>query len=305
MHLKVLIVAGVFSILCIQKAQAQADTNLLDLIDNTKPVTNYTNAIFKTTRIINSQSLETDGKGVLDMKIDHRFGALNTGGYNLWGLDAATNRLGLDYGITNQLTVGLGRSSYEKTYDGFVKYKFLRQSTGAKVMPISAVAVFDCALKTVHFQNPDRKNYFTSRLYYTWQLLIGRKFSEGLSLQIMPTLVHRNLVETPGLPNDVYAIGFGGRQKLTSRVAINAEYYYVLPGQLASTYHNSLSAGIDIETGGHVFSLHFTNSTSMVENGFVTETTGTWGMGDIHFGFNISRVFQLDQKQEKPVPPVK
>jgi hypothetical protein len=270
---------------------AQED-DLLSLLGE-EDVTNFTTAAFKTNRVINLHSIESTAGGVLDVKISHRFGFLNGGLYELFGLDGATIRIGGDYGLTNNITVGFGRSSYEKTLDGFAKWRFLRQSTGKKNMPLSAAIFASTAIKTIKWQNPDRENYFSSRMYYTYQLILGRKFSKAFSLQLSPTLVHRNLVGTSDEANDVYALGTAARIKLTNRMALNAEYIYVLPDQLAPGYRNSLSIGLDIETGGHVFQLHFTNSTSMIEKGFITETVGDWANGDIHFGFNVSRVFTV------------
>lgn len=274
------------------------EEDLLSLIEEPE-TTNYTYATFKANRVINLHSVENTAGGVLDFKISHRFGFLNGGFYDLFGLDQASIRIGADYGLTNNLMVGFGRSSYEKTYDGFIKYKFLRQSTGARRMPITAALMASTAIKTVPFSEPDRENYFSSRMYYTFQAIIGRKFSEGFSLQISPTMVHRNLVKTWDESNDVYALGVGGRIKLTKRMSINGEYIYVMPGQLAPDYRNSLSVGLDIETGGHVFQLHFTNSTSMIEKGFVTESVGNWLDGGVHFGFNVSRVFTIVDKNKK------
>jgi hypothetical protein len=129
-------------------------------------------------------------------------------------------------------------------------------------------------------------------------VIIGRKFSNGFSFQVSPSLVHRNLVATHEESNNVYALGFAGRVKLNKRLSINAEYIYVFPDQLAEEYRNSLSIGFDIETGGHVFQLHFTNSTSMIEKGFIAETVGNWADGGVHFGFNISRVFNVRKPKE-------
>lgn len=279
-----------------------AQDDLLDLLgedENTEPEIEYVNASFKTTRVINSHSLENPSGGVLDIKISHRFGFLNGGLYELFGLDQATIRIGGDYGITDALMIGLGRSSFEKTYDGFIKWKLIRQSKGKRQIPVTLALMSAVAVKTLEWRNPDRENYFSSRLYFTHQMILGRKFSESTSLQLMPTLVHRNLVETVGEKNDVLALGIAGRQKLSKRVALNFEYYYVLPDQILEKYTNSLSLGFDIETGGHVFQLHFTNSTSMIEKGFVTETVGKWLDGDIHFGFNVSRVFTVKRKKRK------
>ncbi len=255
--------------------------------------TEYTTATFKTTRLIDGHSTENVGRHVLDVRISHRFGALNSGAYNLFGLDNASMKMDFDYGITKRLMVGVGRNSFQKTYDAFFKYKILRQSTGHKKMPITLSYVPTIALKTLKWDNPNQKNYFSSRLFYTHQLIIGRKFSEGTSLQIMPTFIHRNIANLVSDPNDIWAIGIGGRQKLTKRISINGEYYYQIPGYKLPNTTNCLSLGFDIETGGHVFQLHFTNSTGMSERNFISETTGKWGKGDVLFGFNISRVFNI------------
>ncbi|MCB0560903.1 MAG: hypothetical protein KDD09_18230 [Phaeodactylibacter sp.] len=272
--------------------KAQED-GLLALLGEEEETIDYTTASFKTNRVVNLHSLESTAGGVLDVKISHRFGTLNGGTYELFGLDNASIRIGADFGISDRITIGLGRSSFQKTYDGFVKYKFLRQSTGKRNMPITAALLASTAVQTLKWQNPDRENYFSSRLYYTYQFILGRKFSEGLTLQLSPTVVHRNLVETSAESNDVLALGAAGRIKLSKRITLNAEYIYVLPDQLAPGFRNSFSLGFDIETGGHVFQLHFTNSTSMIEKGFVTETNENWLDGGIHFGFNISRVFTV------------
>ena len=283
------------------EAEKEDEGSLLDMLGPEEEVTNYASASFKTTRVINGQSIENAGHGVLDFKISHRFGMLNMGIDEFFGLDVATIRLGLDYGITDRLMIGVGRSSYQKMLDGFIKYKVLRQSSGARNMPITLSAVASSTLRTGEFPDPERTNYFSSRLTYTYQLLLGRKFSESFSLQLMPTVVHRNLVQTKAQENDVFVLGGAGRQKLTKRLAMTVEYYYVLPDQILDQYHNSLSIGFDIETGGHVFQLHFTNSTSMIDKGYITETTGDWSDGDIHFGFNISRVFQIHEPKKPPV----
>lgn len=280
--------------------QAQEEDSLLDLLGPEEPQTTYATASFKTTRIINSHSLENTAKGVLDVKISHRFGFLNTGYYEIFGLDQATIRLGLDYGLTDWLMIGAGRSSYEKTYDGFVKARILRQSKGAKKMPITLAVLSTMSINTLKWQDPDRLNYSTHRYNYAFQIMMGRKFSEGFTLQLMPSMVHRNLVKTVDDVHDVYAMGIGARQKINKRLSVNVDYYYVLPNQLPETIKNSLSVGFDIETGGHVFQLHFTNSTGMIEKAFITESTGDWLDGGVHFGFNVSRVFTVNRGKKKP-----
>ena len=280
----------VFSLFHLFRVSAQED--LLSLLEEEETI-NYTSAIFKTSRIINSHSIENTPRGILDVKISHRFGFVNNGIYDLFGLDGATIRIGGDFGITDNLSLGFGRSSLEKMYDVYAKMRILRQSNGKRIMPVSLSYLATASINTLRFEDPDASNLFQSRLYYGHQILIARKFSEGFSLQLMPTLVHRNLVQTHAESHDVFSIGIGGRQKISKRVSINLEYFYNLPDQLAQQYRNSLSIGFDIETGGHVFQLHFTNSTSMVYKGFITETVGDWTDGGIHFGFNLSRVFSL------------
>ncbi|SMC00551.1 hypothetical protein SAMN00120144_1305 [Hymenobacter roseosalivarius DSM 11622] len=254
---------------------------------------------FKGSRIINLQSVEQVQPGTLEFLISHRFGTLDSGAYQLWGLDQSTIRIGLQYGITRFLAVGVGRSSFQKAYDGFAKASLLRQSTGgAGSAPVSVSYFSSVAVNTLKFEDPTRRNYFSSRLVYVNQLLVARKFNERLSLQIAPTVVHRNLVATEQDANIVYAVGVGGRLKLTKRTSLNAEYIYRVPPrypQAASyaMFYNSLSVGFDIETGGHVFQFHLSNSLSMIEKGFVTETTDSWANGGIHLGFNISRDFNF------------
>jgi hypothetical protein len=282
-----------------------AQDDLLSLLGEEK-TTNYATASFKTNRVINGHSIENTAAGVLDFKISHRFTQLRQGIYDIFGLDGASIRFGFDYGITDRLMIGVGRSSKEKIIDGFAKYKILRQSSGVKNIPLTLSYLIDSQIKTVAFSDATRDNKFSSRLYYTHQLLIGRKFSDRLSLQLMPTLVHRNLTSTPEDKNDVMALGVAGRIKLTKRVALNAEYYYVPEGQIATAYVNSLSVGFDIETGGHVFQLHFTNAPDMTYKGFITETQEDWVfkgsdgrmLSGLRFGFNISRVFTIKKPKK-------
>ena len=275
-----------------QKPQKDTASSLLSLIESDDEI-NYTKYSFKTNRIINLHSLENTAAGVMDFKISHRFSTIDEGIYNLFGIDQATIRIGFDFGLTDQLSVGVNRNSVKKAFDGFVKYKFLRQSTGKRNMPISAALILGTAVETQKPDDPTKENYFSSRLFYTSQLLIGSKLNDYITLELAPSYVHRNLVKTTDEKNDVYAVGIGGRFRLTRRMTFNAEYVYVLPNQLAPNFKNSLSVGLDIETGGHVFQLHFTNSTSMSEYGFITQTENNWGKNAVRFGFNVSRVFTL------------
>lgn len=283
-------------------SMAQDMDSLLN--DMTAEKTTYATATFKATRIINGHSVEQMKAGQLDVRIHHRFGTLNKGPETFFGLDEATTFVGLDYGITDKLMVGYGRTAYMQTYNGFLKYHLLSQSSGERRMPITFVLLSGMDIWAAPYANADQKNYFTSRLSYVFQGLIARKFSESFSLQLTPTLIHKNLVEYTVDPNDIYSMGIGGRIKLSKRVSFNAEYYYTLPssvvGDPSSTkFDDSLSLGFDIETGGHVFQLFFTNSNLTYERGFITQTEGKWGKGDIRFGFNISRVFTLADHSKK------
>jgi hypothetical protein len=262
-----------------------------------KPKREYINYTFQSSRIINGHSIEIIPKGMMDFRIAHRFGTLNGGFYELFGLDNASMRMSFDFGLAPNLMVGVGRSTYQKQYDAFVKYRFLRQSKGERTMPISAAIASSIMLTTLKWQDPTRENLFSSRLQYAYQLIIARKFSEGTAIQLMPTLVHYNLVTKATDPNDIIALGIGGRQRITQMVSVNAEYYYLFPGSKFEGTTNSFSIGFDIETGGHVFQLHFSNSRGMTERTFISETAGSWGKGNILFGFNISRMFNLQRKK--------
>jgi hypothetical protein len=280
-----------------------AQDDLMNIVNQSTPQEiTYTTATFKSTRIMNGHSIERMPSGQLDVRISHRFGTLNSGGYNFFGLDISNIHLSLEYGIFNWLMIGVGRSEYEKTYDGFAKFSILRQSSGTKEMPVSVSAVTSIALKTLKFPDQTRTNYFTSRLAYVAQILVARKINEELSVQLTPSYLHRNLVATELDPNDILALGAGARLKLTKRISLNGEYYYIANPKtyMSQQIYNPLSVGFDIETGGHVFQLFFTNSLGMTEKQFIGATTGQWKKGDIHFGFNISRVFTL-KKHQKPV----
>lgn len=271
--------------------------DLMDLLNaNVEEPVSFVSATFKSTRIMNGHSIERMPDGQLDFRISHRFGRVNSGPYEFFGLDQANIHFSLEYGLFDWLMLGVGRGTYEKTYDGFAKVSLLRQSTGARTMPVSLSLFSSVAVTSVKWPDPERDNYFSSRLSYTHQVMIGRKFNQRFSAQLTPTVVHRNLVATELDPNDLWAVGAGGRIKLTNRVSLNAEYYYLVRpvhDYMSQRVYNPLSVGFDIETGGHVFQLIFTNSLAMIEKGFIGETTGDWLKGDIHFGFNISRVFTL------------
>ncbi len=286
-------------ILCISvfsavKSQEVDLDKLLDERDSSKKkASELVIGTFKTTRVVNGASIENTQKGILDLRISHRFGRLNQGSYDLFGLDNATMRMGVDYGVSDRLMIGIGRSTFQKQYDGFFKYRILRQSEGKVVMPVSLSWLSSAALKTLTEEDPQPgvKHNSSDKWSFAHQVIIARKFSERFSLQLMPSMVHYNIVPVSDMKNDFFSVGMGGRLKITQKLSLNAEFYpqiNQLPGS-----QNSLSVGVDIETGGHVFQLHFTNSTGIIEQAFLAGTDGTWDNGDIHFGFNISRVFTV------------
>ena len=210
-----------------------AQEDLMDLLnENTPPETNYTSATFKSTRVMNGHSIERMPPGQLDFRISHRFGRVNSGLYEFFGLDQANIHFSLEYGILKWLMVGAGRGTYEKTYDGFAKFTILRQSSGASEMPVSVSFLSTIAASSLKWSDPARTNYFSSRLSYVEQLLVARKFNPSFSFQLAPSFVHRNLTKTEMDPNDLYALGAGGRMKLTKRISVNAEYYYMFNPKL-------------------------------------------------------------------------
>jgi hypothetical protein len=310
---KIIALISVAWILVAQIAYAQDD--LLALVNKNEPAKKqFINNAFKSSRVINGHSMEFIGKGIMDFRILHRFGEINTGVNNLYGLDQANMRIGFDYGLTKDLTVGFGRSNVNKEWDGFIKYRPIQQSTGGKgSSPVSLILVTGMTLSTTPWADPLRKNFFTSRMNYYNQIIIGRKFSERFSLQLSPTHVHLNLVPYNIYSNDIFAMGIGSRLKITKRTAFVVDYHYIIKpdmfnfeddeegssgGKSAQFINmiNPLSIGFDIETGGHVFQLHFSNSTGMNEKAFITNTTKSWGKGEIRFGFNLSRVFAVGRK---------
>lgn len=296
------------SIICCAKAISQ-DVNLDSLVDiqikaKNQNKTQHTEATFKTSRLIDGHTVETTQAGVFDFKISHRFGKLNEGFYNMFGFDVASMRIGADYGFTNRFTVGGGRSTFEKQYDGFLKYRLLWQSEGKKNMPVSLTlltsVMFETDTNAIKSEKKiSLKPRTTDKLSYAYQILIARKFNQNFSLQVVPTLIHENIVDSLFNPNDLFAIGAGARLKLTQRSSINFEYYYQLPGNKLPGTYNTFSIGYEIETGGHVFQLHLSNSTGMTERTFIAENKGRWSKGDIHFGFNISRVFTIKKSKEQ------
>ncbi|MDQ2656820.1 MAG: DUF5777 family beta-barrel protein [Bacteroidota bacterium] len=289
-----------FAFLILTAGSAVAQEDLLKELENSQPPsTDYALATFKGTRLVNGHSIETKSRGDLEFIFAHRFGRINEGIYEFFGLDEAYVRLGLDYGFTDNLSASIGRNSVDKTVDAYLKYKLLRQRRGATSFPVTMTALAGTAYKASP-RKDEVPEGFTSidRLAYVGQLLIARKFSPRLSLQLSPTIIHKNAVDQRIEDNTQLSIGAGGRFKLTKSVALTGEYYHRLNVPDANPYFNTFGLGVDIETGGHVFQLVFTNTTGLTERAFITETEGDFGNGDIHFGFNITRTFHLKRKKQ-------
>lgn len=274
----------VISFFCIPFLHAQ---DLMSMLDDKASLNQPINSVFKDSRVVNAQSTKQSSKGEFKFLVQHRFGTLNSGFYNLWGLDNSMVRMGLDYGISDRLMLSIGRSSATKQYDASIKAKIVQQTN-----QFPLIISFYSAAFIKHPSKSDMKedDYdFLNQMSFANQLIIARKFSSNLSLILLPTHIHKNRVEF-GQPSDPLFLGFGGRYKITKKVSVNGEYFYPLT-EMTENYNKLLSLGFDVETGGHVFSLHLSNSRGMTEHTFLSETNGDWLNGDIYFGFNISRVF--------------
>lgn len=254
----------------------------------------YSSATFRGTRVINGHSVEMLRQGEMEMIINHRFGRFNEGFNELFGLDQANVRIGLDYGIKDWVSIGTGRSSLGKEFDGFVKLRLLRQRLkGQGGMPFSLAFFSSTAYNSAKVTDQTRPLAWQNRLAFTSQFYLARKFSDRLSVQLMPSYVHYNLVTTGDQDNDLVALGAAFRYKVSKNFAVTGEYFQNISGKVISGATNPLSIGVDINTGSHVFQLHLTNSTAMIEKQFIGETSGNWLDGDIHLGFNMVRTFKL------------
>ncbi len=264
-----------------------AQDDLLDLIDdgfeNTYPV----NATFKAKRIVNSQSIEMPKPRILDFMILHRFGSMSNGAYDLFGMDEAVIRFDLKYGLSDRISFGIGRSSLNKTFDIFTKVKIMSQKTGYRSFPITLVFFSKMEIETII-----KDMSMNDRITYDFQFLLAKKFNRSLSLQLMPTLIHRNLVETNSDSHDLISIGVGGRMKMTKRTSINFDTFFPV-GQRSEAYRQGWGIGYDIETGGHVFQLMLTNARGSFESEYIENASGTLKDLDLYLGFNIARVFYL------------
>lgn len=285
-------------ILCLSFVKLYAqEVSLLDSMMQSNRQSQKISGAFKSTRVINAHSIEMLGKKNLDVRILHRFGMINQGIKQFFGLDLASMRMGADYGITDYITVGLGRSTFRKELDAFVKIRLLQQATGYKPIPVSVIVVSGATLWTEKSFDSIQPTIGERTSYYL-QFVIGRKITSSLSLQASPIVLYSSRADNVGNTNTVVALGGGGRIKFSKRMAFTFDYHHVL-GPKTPGFRSPLSAGIDIETGGHVFQLHFSNAVGMNERAYIAQTTNEFFKGDIRFGFNLSRLFFIGKKSKR------
>ncbi|GGB85038.1 hypothetical protein GCM10007424_26350 [Flavobacterium suaedae] len=266
---------------------ASAQDDLLAELDSVQVDTNSdVSAVFKGLQIVTLQTTKMPAKKEFYFVVSHRFGTVKDGISEFFGLDMATTKLGGVYGITDWLSVSASRHTLLKVYEGGLKYRLARQNDN---FPFEIVGYNTIDINTFLEEENYPKLEFTDRLSYITQVLISRKLSEKISLELVPSFIHKNLYEPTIENDDQFSVGAGGRVKLTKRLSLNLEYVYNV--DKPDFYKNPLSIGVDIETGGHIFQLLFTNSQAMTEAGYLTQAAGDWGDGDFFFGFNLYRVF--------------
>jgi hypothetical protein len=264
--------------------------DLLASIDKTDS-TALVDAAFKGLKIVNFESTKLVNENEFYFIVSHRFGSIKNGLDDFFGLDFANTRLHFIYGFTDGFNMSIARSSFNKTYDISGKYRFAQQNES---FPVTLVGYSQIAFNTL-LDEPvlQREVTLGDRVSFTQQLLISRKLNENISIQIMPTYFYEGYVDYAPQDNSQFALGFGGRVKLSNRFSLNLDYGWHLNRADGSPFVNPLSIGVDIETGGHVFQLHFTNAQPTFESGFLGNGVGDWGDGNIYFGFNLSRVFNF------------
>ncbi|WP_282136159.1 DUF5777 family beta-barrel protein [Seonamhaeicola maritimus] len=266
-----------------------SQNDLLAEIDTDSTGAQYESATFKGLKIVNFESTKLVSKKELSLIVSHRFGSLEDGIDTFFGLDDAVTRINFVFGVTDGLNIGISRSSFMKIYESSIKYRLTRQEKNG--FPFTIVGYNSILINTAL----DKVNYplleFKHRVGYTTQILIARKVNSNLSFELAPTLFHDNFVVIDEQDNTQYALGIGGRYKLSKRWSLNTDYGWHLNRADNSPFKNPFSIGVDLETGGHVFQMHFTNAQGMNTNSFLGQTSGNWSDGNIYFGFNLSRRF--------------
>jgi hypothetical protein len=267
---------------------ASAQDDLLNELEQDSKTQKFEQPAFKAMKIGNLQSTKIAAKGDLYLYVSHRFGSLEDGLSTFFGFDNANTKIQLVYGLFDGVQVGVSRESVRKTYAMSAKAKIKSQSDDFPVnLAVYGTANINSELRKERF--PFLK--FGDRLSYASQLLISRRITNSLSLELAPTFVRQNLVLEPFQDHNQIALGAGGRLKLSKRMSLNLDYVYNFNRHEDSIYKNPLTVGVDIETGGHIFQLLFSNAQSTNEPGFISNAEGDWTKGDVFFGFNIVRVF--------------
>ena len=246
-------------------------------------------AAFKGMQVCTMQSTKLAAKGEWYFLVSHRFGDLTDGLQNFFGLDNALTKIGGLYGITEWLTLGVSRHTLNKNYELSAKYKFANQEINGFPVTIVGYNTMDINSDLNKEEFPDLKS--SNRFSFSTQLPISRKFSNSFSLELNPIYIHKNLYEPLFEEKDNFLMAFGGRYKLSKRISFNLEYAARLNARETNYYHNPATIGLDIETGGHVFQLVFSNSQAMNDVSYFTNATGISEGKGVYFGFNMYRVF--------------
>lgn len=261
-------------------------------------------AAFKSDRLILSQTTTMVKKYNLDFKVAHRFGdigGVDGGSKTFMGLDNSSDiYIDFDYGISDRLNIGFGRSKYEQLLDLQLKYALIQQTSNDHI-PFSVSLLAKTGF-TPYKVVTDVFDDYGNRFSYLGQAIISRKFSSNFSLQLSPTLLMRNVVLAPADEETLFALGAAARLKLSKRFGIVADYYRVFSEFRRETtsenFYDPLGLGFEIETGGHVFTLTFVNAKAIVENNFLPNSTSSWSKGQYRFGFTISRMFSFKKEIE-------
>ena len=285
------ITLSVFFLFCFGFANAQDD--LMNELNATKSdKKEVSSAAFKGLQVANMQSTKLPMKGEFYFLVSHRFGDLTNGINNFFGLDNALTKLGGIYGVTNWLSVGLSRHTFQKTYELAAKYKLANQEDNGFPVTIVGYNTMDTRTDLTTTLYPDLK--YDYRLAYSNQLIVSRKFSSAFSAELTPIFIHKNLYDADKeSQKNTFLLGTGARCKLSKRLSLNLDYAARLNTTegFTSPYHNAATLGLDIETGGHVFQLVLSNSQTMNDVSYYTTGSGIVGGKGIYFGFNMYRVF--------------
>lgn len=265
------------------------DDLLNELSDSKNSKKEVADAAFKGLQITTMQSTKLAAKGEWYFLVSHRFGDLTNGLDNFFGLDNALTKIGGLYGVRNWLTVGFSRHTYNKTYELSGKVRFIQQEVDGFPVTIVGYTTMDINTKLETDVYPNLRG--SDRLAYSFQLPISRKFSKSFSLEVNPIYIHKNLIDPNFEKENQFLVASGGRYKLSKRLSLNLEYAGRINEIEHDYYHNPLTVGLDIETGGHVFQLVFSNSQALNDVSYFTNALGKWDDKGIFFGFNIYRVF--------------